>query len=143
MQEQAFAHIREQLEQYQAETKGVYIQDVILPVDLVTVLTHREIANQEIETYKKQRSAEEERIEMEQAKGTADMQGDLARSKVGIQIKKTTRTAAWPKPWANRNLFARRAPRRVRKWKRWDWRARKAFRPRSRRLARMLRHWST
>jgi hypothetical protein len=88
VQEQAFAHIREQLEQYQVETKGVYIQDVILPVDLVTVLTHREIANQEIETYKKQRSAEEERIEMEQAKGTADMQGDLARSKVGIQIKK-------------------------------------------------------
>jgi regulator of protease activity HflC (stomatin/prohibitin superfamily) len=88
VQEQAFAHIREQLEQYQVETKGVYIQDVILPVDLVTVLTHREIANQEIETYKKQRAAEEERIEMEQAKGTADMQGDLARSKVGISIKK-------------------------------------------------------
>jgi SPFH domain / Band 7 family len=88
VQEQAFAHIREQLEQYQVETKGVYIQDVILPVDLVTVLTHREIANQEIETYKKQRAAEEQRIEMEQAKGTADMQGDLARSKVGIQIKK-------------------------------------------------------
>ena len=88
VQEQAFAHIREQLEQYQVETKGVYIQDVVLPADLVTVLTHREIANQEIETYKKQRAAEEERIEMEQAKGTADMQGDLARSKVGIQIKK-------------------------------------------------------
>jgi hypothetical protein len=93
VQEQAFAHIREQLAQYQVETKGVYIQDVVLPEDLVAVLTHREIANQEIETFKKQRAAEDERIEMEQAKGTADMQQDLARSKVGISIKKNNSDA--------------------------------------------------
>jgi hypothetical protein len=93
VQEDAFAHIREQLDQYQVETKGVYIQDVILPEDLVTVLTHREIANQEIETFKKQKSAQDERIEMEQAKGTADMQGDLARSKVGVSIKKNNADA--------------------------------------------------
>ena len=93
VQEQAFTHIKEQLEQYQVETKGVYIQDVVFPADLVTVLTHREIANQEIETFKKQRSAQDERIEMEQAKGTADMQADLARSKVGISIKKNNADA--------------------------------------------------
>jgi hypothetical protein len=93
VQEEAFAHIREQLEQYQVETKGVYIQDVILPEDMVTVLTHREIANQEIETFKKQKSAQDERIEMEQAKGTADMQADLARSKVGVDIKKNNADA--------------------------------------------------
>lgn len=93
VQEQAFAHIREQLSQYQVETKGVYIQDVVLPVDLVTVLTHREIANQEIETFKKQCAAQEERIEMEQSKGTADMQAELARSKVGISIKKNNADA--------------------------------------------------
>lgn len=93
VQEEAFSHIREQLGQYQVETKGVYIQDVILPEDLVTVLTHREIANQEIETFKKQKSAQDERIEMEQAKGTADMQADLARSKVGVDIKKNNADA--------------------------------------------------
>ncbi|MGA8223114.1 MAG: SPFH domain-containing protein [Candidatus Acidiferrales bacterium] len=93
VQEDAFAHIRQQLEQYQVETKGVYIQDVILPADLVTVLTHREIANQEIETFKKQRAAQDERIAMEQAKGTADMQADLARSKVGIDINKNNAEA--------------------------------------------------
>jgi hypothetical protein len=93
VQQEAFAHIKDQLEQYQVETKGVYIQDVILPEDLVTVLTHREIANQEIETFKKQRAAQDERIEMEQAKGTADMQGDLARSKVGISIKRNNADA--------------------------------------------------
>ena len=93
VQEEAFAHIREQLDQYQVETRGVYIQDVILPDDLVTVLTHREIANQEIETFKKQKSAQDQRIEMEQAKGTADMQADLARSKVGVDIKKNNASA--------------------------------------------------
>jgi len=87
VQEEALAHISEQLTQYQVETRGVYIQDVVLPAELVSVLTTREIANQEIETFKKQRLAEEQRIEMEQAKGRADMQSQLARSKVGVEIK--------------------------------------------------------
>src|SRR2546422_771033 len=93
VQVEAFEHIRQQLEQYQVETKGVYIQDVILPEDLVKVLTQREIANQEIETFKKQRSAQDERIGMEQAKGTADMQAELAKSKVGIEIKSNNSNA--------------------------------------------------
>ena len=87
VQQQAFAHIKEQLEQYQVETRGVYIQDVVFPDDLVRVLTQREIANQEIETFQKERAAQEQRVEMEHAKGTADMQAELARSKVGISIK--------------------------------------------------------
>jgi hypothetical protein len=87
VQEEAFAHIKEQLDQYHVETRGVYIQDVELPEDLVKVLTQREIANQEIETYKKQRSAQVERIAMENSKGTAEMQADLAKSKVGVDIK--------------------------------------------------------
>jgi hypothetical protein len=93
VQVEAFEHICKQLEQYQVETKGVYIQDVVLPEDMVTVLTHREVANQEIETFKKQKAAQEQRIEMEQAKGTADMQADLARSKVGVDIKKNNADA--------------------------------------------------
>ena len=87
VQEEAFNHIKEQLDQYRVETRGVYIQDVILPEDLVKVLTQREIANQEIDTYRKQRSAQDERIAMENAKGTAEMQADLAKSKVGVDIK--------------------------------------------------------
>ncbi len=87
VQEEAFRHINEQLAQYRVETRGVYIQDVILPEDMVKVLTQREIANQEIETYRKQRSAQDERIAMENAKGTAEMQADLAKSKVGVDIK--------------------------------------------------------
>jgi hypothetical protein len=87
VQEEAFKHIKDQLDQYRVETRGVYIQDVVLPQDLVKVLTQREIANQEIETYRKQRASQEERIAMENAKGTAEMQADLAKSKVGVDIK--------------------------------------------------------
>ncbi len=87
VQEEAFKHIKEQLDQYRVETRGVYIQDVVLPQELVKVLTQREIANQEIETYRKQRASQEERIAMENAKGTAEMQAQLAKSKVGVDIK--------------------------------------------------------
>ncbi|MBZ5637615.1 MAG: hypothetical protein LAO51_02540 [Acidobacteriia bacterium] len=87
VQEEAFTHIKSQLDQYQVETRGVYIQDVILPEDLVRVLTEREIANQEIETFRRQEQAQDQRVDMEHAKGTADMQAELAKSKVGVDIK--------------------------------------------------------
>lgn len=93
VQEQAFAHIKEKLEVYEIETKGVYIQDVILPQQLVEVLTKREIANQEIETFKKEEEAQRERIARENAKGTADMQMELSKSVVGIDIKKNNAQA--------------------------------------------------
>ena len=86
VQEEAFEHISTQLAQYNVETKGVYIQDVILPQDLVEVLTSREIANQEIATFKMKKLAQDQRIETEHARGTADMQADLAKSKVGVDI---------------------------------------------------------
>jgi uncharacterized membrane protein YqiK len=52
----------------------------------VVVLTQREIANQEKETLAEQERAQIARIEMEKAKGTADMQAQLATSAVGISI---------------------------------------------------------
>ena len=93
IQEDAFKHIQTKLSEYDVETKGVYIQDVVLPEHLVKVLTEREIANQEIETYKKQKDAEQARIDMMAAKGTADMQAQLAQSKVGIDIQKNNASA--------------------------------------------------
>jgi len=93
VQQQAFAHIKNQLDQYEVETRGVYIQDVIFPQDLVMVLTQREIANQEVLTFQKQREAQEQRIAMEQSKGTADMQSELAKSRVGVEIQTNRATA--------------------------------------------------
>ena len=40
------------------ETKGVYIQDVVFPEELVVVLTQREIANQEKATFEEQQRAQ-------------------------------------------------------------------------------------
>jgi len=93
VQEAAFSYIQTKLVDYTVETIGVYIQDVILPAQLVTVLTEREIANQEIDTYKKQEEAQQERIKVENATGIANEQKNLARSKVGMAVKSNDATA--------------------------------------------------
>jgi len=89
----AFEYVKAELAKYRVETRGVYIQAVTLPEQLVEVLTQREIANQEVATYKMQKAAQDQRTETEKAKGTADMQADLAKSQVGVDIQ-TNRTAA-------------------------------------------------
>lgn len=88
VQNQAQAHITEKLKEYRVETRGVYIQDVVFPQQLVEVLTRREIANQQQETYKAEEKAQGQRVELEQARGRADMQSELAKSSIGIDIAK-------------------------------------------------------
>ncbi len=87
VQASALDAITTYLAAYDVETRGVYIQDVDFPDELVEVLTKREIANQEKATYAEQQRAEVVRIEMEKARGTAEMQAQLAQSSVGIEIK--------------------------------------------------------
>jgi SPFH domain/Band 7 family protein len=93
VQEQALAAIKLYLAAYEVETRGVYIQDVVFPEALVEVLTRREIANQERATLKEQERAETARIEMERARGTADMQAQLAAAAVGVEIKRNDAAA--------------------------------------------------
>jgi len=93
VQESALEHIRAQLNQYEVETRGVYIQDVVLPEALVKVLTQREIANQEKATFQMQQEAQKIRIDMEKTKGTADMQAQLAQAQVGVEIASQTAQA--------------------------------------------------
>ena len=87
VQEGALAHIKEQINRYNIETLGVFIQDVVLPEELVKVLTQREIASQEIQTFQKERSAQDARVDMEKSKGMADAQAELAKSEVSVTIK--------------------------------------------------------
>ena len=87
VQEEALEVIRHFLSLYEVETKGVFIQDVVFPLELVQVLTRREIANQEKATFQEQQRAQTVRVEMEKAKGTADMQAQLAQAQVGVEIK--------------------------------------------------------
>jgi regulator of protease activity HflC (stomatin/prohibitin superfamily) len=94
VQEQAQTYIEGYLRNYEVETRGVYIQDVVFPEDLVKVLTSREIAAQEKETFALQEQAQEARVALEQRKGVADMQGQLASANVSIEIKKADAEAA-------------------------------------------------
>ncbi|MGH9280232.1 MAG: SPFH domain-containing protein, partial [Acidimicrobiales bacterium] len=74
VQRAAFEAVAAYLAVYDVETRGVYIQDVVFPEELVEVLTRREIANQERTTYVEQQKAETARIQVEKARGTAEMQ---------------------------------------------------------------------
>ena len=86
VQRSALEAIAHYLTGYQVETKGVYIQDVVFPPEMVEVLTRREIAKQQRATYEEQQRAETARVEMEKARGTADMQAELATAQVSVDI---------------------------------------------------------
>jgi uncharacterized membrane protein YqiK len=87
VQARAQDYITGYLDKYEVETKGVYIQDVVFPGELVAVLTQREIANQERSTFEEQRAAQDVRVTLEKARGTADMQASLAQAQVSIEIR--------------------------------------------------------
>jgi uncharacterized membrane protein YqiK len=87
VQDAAESYIRQYLARYEVETRGVYIQDVVFPADLVAVLTSREIAAQEKATFAQQREAQQARVSLEQQRGVADMQAQLAQANVSIEIE--------------------------------------------------------
>jgi uncharacterized membrane protein YqiK len=94
VQAAAETYIQSYLSRYEVETRGVYIQDVVFPADLVEVLTTREIAAQERATFAQQRQAQEARVDLEQQRGIAEMQGELAQANVSIDIERSRAQAA-------------------------------------------------
>src|SRR5216684_4527018 len=86
VQAAAMEAISRYLAAYEVETRGVYIQDVTFPEELVGVLTRREIANQEKATFEQQKDAQTVRVDLEKARGTADMQAELAKAQVSVDI---------------------------------------------------------
>jgi regulator of protease activity HflC (stomatin/prohibitin superfamily) len=93
VQAAAFDAVSRYLAAYEVETRGVYIQDVTFPEELVGVLTRREIANQEKATYEQQKDAQTIRIDLEKARGTADMQAALAQAQVSVDINRARAAA--------------------------------------------------
>jgi len=94
VQSAAETYIQSYLSRYEVETRGVYIQDVVFPADLVEVLTSREIAAQERATFGQQREAQEARVSLEQQRGVADMQAQLAQANVSVDIERSRAEAA-------------------------------------------------
>src|SRR5438067_7489379 len=93
VQTAALDAISRYLAAYEVETRGVYIQDVAFPQELVNVWTRREIANQEKATFQEQRDAQTVRIDLEKARGTADMQAELAKAQVSVDINRARANA--------------------------------------------------
>ena len=93
VQGQAQDHITERLKVYRVETRGVYIQDVVFPKQLVDVLTAREIANQQRATYDAERAAQDQRLMLEASRGRADQQSALAQSMIGVDIARNRAAA--------------------------------------------------
>ena len=94
VQAAAEGYIQQYLSRYEVETRGVYIQDVMFPEDLVKVLTSREIAAQERATFAQQRDAQVARVSLEQQRGVADMQSQLAQANVSVDIERSRAEAA-------------------------------------------------
>lgn len=88
VQAEATTHVASALQAYDVEVKGVYIQEVELPEDLVKVLQERELASQNRETYLQQKEAELTRADLEAARGAADAQHTLANTRVEVEIAK-------------------------------------------------------
>jgi uncharacterized membrane protein YqiK len=94
VQDDAQTYVTDYLGRYNVEVRGVYIQDVVFPADLVKVLTSREIANQEKATFAAQQAAQLARVDLERQTGIAAAQGDLATAEVSILVNKATAAAA-------------------------------------------------
>lgn len=87
IQEEAFVYLKKKLAEYNnVELVAVLVQDVIYPDELTKVLKERQIAVQETETYKAKEAAEKQRQTMEQERGNAATQFELAASKVRIEV---------------------------------------------------------
>ena len=112
VQHAAETYIQQYLSRYEVETRGVYIQDVIFPEDLVKVLTSREIAAQERATFAQQRDAQVARVSLEQQRGVADMQWQLAQANVSIDIEKSKAEAARARAEGEAAVITTTGPRR-------------------------------
>src|SRR5437660_5350701 len=93
VQAAALEAISRYLAAYEVETRGVYIHDVAFPQELGSVLTRREIANQEKATFEQQKDAQTVRVDLEKARGTADMQAELAKAQVSVDINRARANA--------------------------------------------------
>ena len=86
-QEDAKEAIRKALEEYNVNAIDTLIGDIIPPDALMKTLTDRKIAEQEKVTYQTQRTTEETRKELEQAKAMASTQAGVVNAQRTVEIK--------------------------------------------------------
>lgn len=87
LQETAKAHIVEVLKEHFIDSKDTLIADVVLPESLTKIVTDKQIAEQEKQTYKVQREAQAERRGLENETAQANMQSEVVKSERQVEIE--------------------------------------------------------
>ncbi len=89
-QDNAKAHIRTVLEEYNVNAVDTLIGDIVPPEALMKTLTDRKIAQEEEKTYDTQRMAQETRQGMEKETAIADMQREIVKAQQSVEIAQRT-----------------------------------------------------
>ena len=85
-QRKAEDHVIEELRKYHVECVSVLICEIILPERLMQTMTDKVVAMQQKSMYDAQQEAEGRRREMEKIKAQANMQPNLVKAEIDVQI---------------------------------------------------------
>lgn len=72
--------------------KEVRFSDPVIPPELLLASQRRQLAEQLRNTYVEERKAQDERINTEKARATADQQDELVKAEIAVQVANQTRT---------------------------------------------------
>jgi uncharacterized membrane protein YqiK len=93
IQQEAERFVRDYLQTYHIEVRGVYIQNVVFPDEVTKVQQQREIADQQKAMFAAQQEAQASRVTLERQRGEADMQADLVKAQVTVDIERSNAEA--------------------------------------------------
>jgi regulator of protease activity HflC (stomatin/prohibitin superfamily) len=85
-QQKAEAHIRTELEKYHVMCVSVLICQIVLPERLMETLTNKVVAAQQMSMFDAQKQAEDRRREMENTRAQANLQPNLVKAEIDVQI---------------------------------------------------------
>lgn len=85
-QRMAEQHVSEELKRYYVECVSVLICQIVLPERLMQTLTNKVVASQQMSMFDAQQEAEGRRKEMEKTKAQADLQPNLVKAEIDVQI---------------------------------------------------------
>jgi regulator of protease activity HflC (stomatin/prohibitin superfamily) len=85
-QRKAEAHAIEELTKYHVECVSVLICQIMLPERLMQTLTNKVVAAQQMSMFDAQQEAEARRREMEKTKAQANLQPNLVKAEIDVQI---------------------------------------------------------
>lgn len=85
-QRKAEDHIMKELQKYHVECVSVLICQIVLPERLMETLTNKVVAFQQKSMFDAQREAEDRRREMEKTRAQANLQPNLVKAEIDVQI---------------------------------------------------------